>query len=307
VFIDEATIHIKAGDGGNGCVSFRREKFIPRGGPNGGDGGNGGSVILQASGRIKTLLDFKRKSHLKAQPGEHGKGKNKTGKAGKDLTIKLPCGTILYDKNTGDKLVDLTEDGRSIVMAKGGRGGRGNQHFATSTRQAPRIAETGRPGEEKSLKLELKLIADVGIIGCPNAGKSTLLSRISSAHPEIASYPFTTKAPNLGVVKVGDWTTFTAADIPGLLEGAHSGTGLAGVDGRDPLDDFRKINKELEFYSKELAKRPQVVALNKMDLTEARENVERLKKELDVEVFPISGVTGEGIDELIKGTAKLLK
>ncbi len=327
MFIDEATIHVKASDGGDGCISFRREKYVPRGGPDGGDGGGGGSIILQANSRIKTLLDFKYKTHFKAPRGEDGKGKNKTGKSGGDLTIKVPCGTVVYDKETGDQIIDLTQEGQSVAIARGGRGGRGNQHFATATRQAPRIAEPGGPGEKKTLKLELKLIADVGIIGCPNAGKSTLLSRISSAHPKIAAYPFTTKSPNLGVITVGDWGSFVAADIPGLLEGAHAGTGLgdkflrhiertrllihvidaAGVDGRDPVQDYHTINKELKYHSKELAKRPQIIAANKMDLPQAKENVPRLKKELKQEVFPISGVTGEGIDKLIKETAKLLK
>jgi len=327
MFIDEAVINVKAGDGGNGCVSFRREAFVPKGGPDGGDGGDGGSVIFEADHHKRTLLDFKYKKHIKAERGVHGKGKNMTGKCGKDLIVKVPMGTILYDKETGDQIADLTESGQQIVVAEGGRGGKGNARFATSTRQAPKFAQPGKPGEERIIKMELKLIAEVGLIGCPNAGKSTLLSRISHAHPEIASYPFTTKSPNLGVVKVGDWGTFTAADIPGLLEGAHSGTGLgdkflrhiertkilihvidaAGVDGRDPLDDYKTINDELKNYSKELAKRPQIIALNKMDLTEARENVKRIEKELKQKVFAISGATGEGIDTLIKEAAKLLR
>jgi len=327
MFIDEATIKLKAGDGGNGCVSFRREKFVPKGGPDGGDGGDGGSIILEADPHKRTLLDFKYKMHFKAERGQNGMGKNKAGKSGKDLLIKIPLGTVVYDKESGDEMADLTQAGAQIVVATGGKGGRGNARFATSTRQTPRFAEKGTTGEEKSLKLELKLIADVGIIGCPNAGKSTLLSRISSAHPQIAAYPFTTKSPNLGVVKVGDWTTFTAADIPGLLEGAHAGTGLgdkflrhiertkilihvidaAGVDGRDPVQDYHTINKELEYYSKELPKKSQIIALNKMDLPQARENLGKLKKELKQDVFPISGVTGEGIDKLIKEAAKMLK
>lgn len=329
MFIDEATIQVKAGDGGNGCISFRREKYVPKGGPNGGDGGRGGSIILQASSSVKTLLDFKYRSHFKAERGQHGMGKNMTGRSAEDLIIKIPCGTVVYDKVTGEVIADFVRDGQSIVIARSGKGGLGNQHFATSTRQAPRIAYPGKPGEERTLKLELKMIADVGIIGCPNAGKSTLLSRISSAHPEIASYPFTTKSPNLGVVKVGDWDTFTAADIPGLLEGAHAGTGLgdkflrhiertkilihlidaAGVDGRNPADDFKSINKELKLFSKELAKKPQIVALNKMDLPDARKNLPKIKKALPkkIKVFPISGATGEGIDKLVIEVSKLLR
>lgn len=328
MFIDEVTVHVKAGDGGNGCVSFRREKFVPLGGPNGGDGGDGGSIILEADSRKRTLLDFKYKSHFKAKSGSHGQGKNKHGKSGEDLIIKVPPGTVIFDSKTGDLLRDLANDKDQVIVAKEGQGGRGNAHFATSTRQAPKFAEEGHPGEERILKLELKLIADVGIIGCPNAGKSTLLSHISAAKPEIAAYPFTTKSPNLGVVKVGDWGGFVAADIPGLLEGAHAGTGLgdkflrhiertklfihiidtAGVDGRDPAKDFETINKELEYYSKELSKRPQIVALNKMDLPQAKKNLEKVKNKLKgIKIYPVSAVTGEGIEELIKATAKALQ
>jgi GTP-binding protein len=329
VFIDQVTMFIKAGDGGDGSVSFRREKFIPKGGPDGGDGGDGGSVILKASKSVRTLLDFKYRSHFKADPGERGMGKRMSGRSSEDLVIDVPPGTVVFDKDTGEQLVDLTQDGQTFVAAKGGMGGRGNQHFATSIRQAPRFAEPGTPGEERALRLELKLIADVGLIGCPNAGKSTLLSKISAARPEIAAYPFTTKSPNLGVVKVGDWGTFVAADIPGLLEGAHEGTGLgdkflrhiertkilihlidaAGIDGRDPADDFKIINNELKGYSNELAKKPQIVALNKMDLPDAKANLARIKKALPkkVKVFAISGVTGEGLRELILEAAKMLK
>jgi len=329
MFIDEATIFVKAGDGGNGCVSFRREAFVPKGGPNGGDGGDGGSVILEASSSMKTLMDFKYKSHFNATSGANGMGKNMTGRSGEDLIIKIPCGTVIYEKETGKEIADFTADGQRLVIARGGRGGKGNQHFATPTRQAPRFAYPGKPGEEINLRLHLKILADVGLIGCPNAGKSTLLSRISSAHPEIAAYPFTTKSPNLGVVKFGDWSTFVAADIPGLLEGAHGGTGLgdkflkhiertrilihvidaAGIDGRDPADDYKSINKELKLFNKELASKPQIVALNKMDLPEAKKNLSKIKKALPkkVKVFPISGATGEGIDKLILEAAKMLQ
>jgi len=327
MFIDEATIHVKAGDGGGGIVSFRREKYVPKGGPDGGDGGDGGSVILQAEFQITTLFDFRYKSHFKAQNGVRGMSKNMTGASGEDLVVKLPCGTIIYDKNTGEKLIDLVKDGQKVVIAVGGQGGKGNRKFANSIEQAPRICEPGKPGEEKMLKLELKFIADVGFIGCPNAGKSTLLSKTSSAHPKVASYPFTTKYPNLGVVKLGDWKTFVAADIPGLLEGAHQGTGLgdkflkhiertkvlihvidaAGVDGRDPLEDYKTINNELAAFSKELASKPQIIALNKIDLPEARENAKKLRMKISDPVFPISGVTGEGINELVVEAAKMLK
>ena len=328
MFIDEAKIHLKAGDGGNGCVSFRREKYVPKGGPDGGDGGNGGSVILEADSHKRTLLDFKYKSHFKAKKGAHGQGKNKFGKYGEDLIIKVPPGTIVYDKKTGNVIRDLINDKDRAIVALGGKGGRGNARFATSTRRTPRFAEKGTKGEEREVKLELKLIADVGIIGCPNAGKSTLLSRISAARPKIAPYPFTTKSPNLGVAKIGDFGSFVAADIPGLLEGAHRGIGLgdkflrhiertkliihiidaAGVDGRDPLKDYETINNELKCFSNELAGRPQIVALNKMDLPEARNNLTNIKSKLeDIEVYPISAATGEGIDALLKATARTLE
>ncbi len=340
MFIDEARILVKAGDGGNGCVSFRREKYIPKGGPDGGDGGNGGSVYLIADKNLYTLLDFKYKKHFEAQRGAHGQGKNKTGRSGADLFIKVPCGTVVYlepeTKRLGSttrkvpSLIDLTEDGQSILVAKGGKGGRGNVHFKSPTRQAPRIAEKGKPGEERKIKLELKLIADVGLIGCPNAGKSTLLSRISAARPKIADYPFTTLSPNLGVVQLPSGDGLVIADIPGLLKGAHQGTGLgdrflrhiertkllvhvidaAGVDGRDPLEDFKTVNRELKSYNEELAKRPQILALNKMDLPAAKNNLKRFKKFLGrkkIEVYPISGVTGDGIKELILGLSKNIK
>jgi GTP-binding protein len=326
VFIDEANIHVKAGDGGNGCVSFRREKFIPKGGPDGGDGGHGGDVIITADRHFRTLLDFRYKKNYEAERGAHGEGKRKSGKDGETLTVKVPCGTHILDAESGELIIDLVNDGEKIVIAKGGDGGYGNDHFKSSTNQAPRKALPGWPGEEKNLRLELKLLADVGLVGCPNAGKSSLLSRISAAHPKIAAYPFTTKEPNLGIVKVDEFENFVAADIPGLLEGAHKGVGLgdkflkhiertrilvhiidaAGVDGRRPLDDYHTINNELSSYSPKLAKLPQIVALNKIDLPEARENLKEFEKE-KIEFMPISCATGEGIKQLIYKVAEKLR
>ena len=328
MFIDEAEIFVKAGDGGNGCISFRREKYVPKGGPDGGDGGDGGSVVIIADKNLHTLLDFKYKKHFKAEKGAHGEGKNKTGKSGDNLVIRVPCGTMIYEKDK--TLADLVKTGQEVIVVEGGKGGRGNARFATSTRQAPRIAEKGKPGEEKTLKLELKLIADIGLIGCQNAGKSTLLSKISAARPKIAEYPFTTLSPNLGVVKLPSGDGLVAADIPGLLEGAHLGTGLgdkflrhiertkllvhvidtAAVDGRDPIQDFITVNQELKSYSEDLSRRPQVVTLNKMDLPSARQNLKRVREYLEkegFEVYPISGVTGEGIKELIDELSKKIE
>jgi GTP-binding protein len=325
-FIDEANISVKAGDGGNGCVSFRREKFIPKGGPDGGNGGRGGDVIILADQHMRTLLDFRYKKNYEAERGAHGEGKRKSGKDGKTLTIKVPCGTQIFDSESNELIIDLLHDGQKIVITKGGDGGFGNDHYKSSTNQAPRKALAGWPGEEKKLRLELKLLADVGLVGCPNAGKSSLLSRISAAHPKIAPYPFTTKEPNLGIVKVDEITNFVAADIPGLLEGAHKGVGLgdkflkhiertsvlihiidaAGVDGRRPIDDYHSINNELDSYSTKLSKLPQVVALNKMDLPEAKENLKEFQKE-GIEFLPISCATGDGIKQLIYKVANKLK
>lgn len=330
MFIDEAHIYVKAGDGGPGCLSFRREKFIPKGGPDGGDGGRGASVIFRAHRPIRTLLDFRHKQHFRAESGHPGMGSDKSGKSGKDLVINVPCGTEIVDKETGKVLADLVKDGDEIVLLKGGDGGKGNAHYKSSTNQAPRKTTPGFPGEEKDVILKLKLIADVGIIGCPNAGKSTLLSRISDAHPKIANYPFTTLSPNLGMVKIGEGESFVAADIPGLIEGAHEGTGLgdrflkhiertkllihvvdaAGVDGRDPYEDFKAVNKELNNYSEKLTGLPQIVALNKMDITNAAESekdlVKKIKKD-GFEVYAISGVTGKGIKQLVYSTYNKLK
>jgi GTP-binding protein len=325
VFFDEARIYVKGGDGGNGCVSFRREKYVPFGGPNGGKGGKGGDVYLAVDPHLNTLIHFKKRSHFKAQQGGHGRGKNQTGKQGKDLTIAVPPGTVAHDADTSQLLADLTQPGQRALVAQGGRGGRGNAAFATSTNQAPRLAENGEPGQERWLRLELKLIADVGIIGVPNAGKSTLLSVVSAARPKIAEYPFTTLQPNLGVVMV-DNRDFVLADIPGLIEGAHAGAGLGHqflrhvertrllihlLDGAsaDPLGDFEKINDELALFDPQLARKPQVVVLNKMDLPQAQElwpQIRRQMKKLELEAMSISAVTGRGVPALLQRVADLL-
>jgi GTP-binding protein len=328
-FVDEAVIHVKAGNGGNGCVAFRREKFVPRGGPAGGDGGRGGHVILLADPSVKTLVDLHLQRTYKAENGQHGQGSNKHGADGKDLVIRVPVGTVVYDAETGELIADLVKAGQRVIVARGGRGGRGNAAFATPTRQTPVFAELGEPGEERTLRLELKLLADVGIIGYPNVGKSTLISRISAARPKIADYPFTTLVPNLGTVRVDNFS-FVVADLPGLIEGAHRGVGLghqflrhaertslllhmvdiAAVEGRDPICDFETINEELRLYNPELAKKPQIVVANKMDLPNAHENLRRCLpywRERGYEVFAISALTGEGIEPLVYRMAELVK
>lgn len=330
MFVDVAKIYVKGGDGGNGAVAFRREKYVPRGGPSGGDGGKGGDVILEVDPNLSTLQDFKYKVHYKAEKGEHGQGSNKAGKNGEDLIIKVPPGTIVKDAQTSEILADLVEPYQRFIVAKGGRGGRGNARFVSSVNQAPDFAEKGEPGEEKWILLELKLLADVGLIGFPNVGKSTLLSRITAAKPKIADYPFTTLSPNLGVVDMGpEGKSFVVADIPGLIEGAHEGLGLGHeflrhiertkllvhvLDGSgfeiDPIEGFYKINEELKNFSIKLIEKPQIVAVNKMDLEESRENfpkiLERLSKE-GYEVIPISGATGFGIKDLINRIVEYLE
>jgi GTP-binding protein len=321
-FVDYVKIHVKAGDGGRGCVSFRREKYVPRGGPDGGDGGRGGHIIFRATDALNTLLDQTYHREYSAQRGQHGMGKKMHGKNGEDLIIPVPVGTILKDAETKDILIDLDRKGLQVVIAKGGRGGLGNSHFATSTRQAPRYAQPGEEGEAKWLILELKLLADVGLIGLPNAGKSTLLSVISSARPKIADYPFTTLTPVLGVVKLEDYRSFVVADIPGLIEGAHRGVGLGFqflrhvertsillhlVDisetcNDDPVEDFEKINRELELYSPELIKKPQAVAGTKLDIAGNRERFDRLARYCKInriDFFPVSAATGNGIKDLL--------
>lgn len=326
-FIDEAKIYVKAGDGGRGCVSFRREKYVPRGGPDGGDGGNGADVILIARRNMSSLLDHRYQQHYKAKRGVHGKGKDQHGKNAEDLFIPVPMGTMIKDFESGAFYGDLTEEGQTLVIAKGGRGGKGNARFVTPTNQAPKEAQPGTPGQEKTLKLELKLLADVGLLGFPNAGKSTLISRVSAARPKIADYPFTTLVPNLGVVSYGDGATFILADIPGLIEGAHEGAGLgiqflrhiertkilvhlldlSPMTQRDPIEDYAAMNRELKSYNEELSKTPQIVALNKIDITEAREILETIEKhfsDLGIKTFPISSATGEGTKELVWEVAK---
>ncbi len=327
-FIDKAKIFVQGGRGGNGCVAFRREKFVPKGGPAGGDGGKGGDVILEADRNVHTLLDFKYKRQYKAERGRHGEGSKKTGRSGKDLIIKVPVGTVVKDAETGEILGDLTEHGQRLVVAKGGRGGRGNAAFATPTRQAPDFAEPGEPGEERWIELELKLLADVGLVGFPNAGKSTLLSRITAAKPEIADYPFTTLRPILGVAKVGDYS-FVVADIPGLIEGAHAGKGLGHeflrhvertklllhlIDLTDPTrtpeEAFEKINQELKLYSEKLTQKPQIVVGTKIDALTDRSKIEKLKEYFNKKGYPffaISAVTGEGLNELMYFVAQKLK
>ncbi len=331
MFIDRAKIYVKAGDGGNGIVAFRREKFVPRGGPNGGDGGKGGDVIFLVDSNLTTLMDFRYKVHYKAKRGEHGQGSNKTGKNADDLIIRVPPGTVVKDEESGKVIADLVDDGQSFVVAKGGRGGRGNARFTSSVHRAPDFAEKGEPGEEKWVILELKLLADVGLIGLPNAGKSTLLSRMTAARPKIADYPFTTLAPNLGVVDLGpgEGINFVIADIPGLIEGAHEGQGLgheflrhvertrllvhvidmSGAE-NNPLEGFMIINKELAKYKKDLSKKPQIIAANKIDLPSAKEQLEKCRPVLEQQgykVIPVSAVTGQGIKELIFCINQLLK
>jgi len=321
-FVDYVKIYVKAGDGGRGCVSFRREKYVPRGGPDGGDGGKGGDVIIKASSDLHTLLYYRYKKIYKAERGEHGKGSNMTGRDGEDLIIKVPVGTVIKNMETNKIIADLDEEGKSIVIAKGGRGGLGNTHFATPTNQAPRYAQPGQKGEELWIILELKLLADVGLIGLPNAGKSTLISVISSAKPKIADYPFTTLTPVLGVVKYGDHQSFVVADIPGLIEGAHRGTGLGHqflrhvertsmllhlVDvsdfiDSDPVENFEKIQKELELYNPSLIKKPLAVAGTKIDLAHKANRLNKLREYCEkkaIDFFAISAVKQEGIDKLL--------
>lgn len=329
-FVDEVRIVVKAGDGGNGCVSFRREKFIPRGGPDGGDGGKGGDVILQADAQLSTLLDLTYPQTFRAQKGSHGKGKDQTGKNGRDLIIRVPVGTLVRDGETGEILQDLLFNGQRFVAAQGGRGGRGNARFATPTHRTPRHAEKGEKGQQRLLRLELKLLADVGLIGYPNVGKSTLLAQISSARPKIADYPFTTLVPNLGVVMREEGRTFVVADIPGLIEGASKGAGL-GLNflrhiertrllihlldisegpSKDPIKDFYALNHELVSYHPSLQKKRQIIALNKIDLPWVRarkEEVESRFKAIGYKLYAISGKTGEGVKDLIEVTSQTLE
>jgi len=330
VFVDEIEIFVKGGDGGAGCVSFRREKYVPYGGPDGGDGGHGGSVWLEADPALTTLLDYHYKRHYQAERGQHGKGANRHGAGGDDLTLRVPVGTVVSDRESDETLGDLTGSGQRILVQAGARGGRGNARFASATNRAPRKADLGRPGDGRWLRLELKLLADVGVIGFPNAGKSTLVSRVSAATPKIADYPFTTTTPQLGIVRVDVHSSFVIADLPGLIPGAAEGKGLGhqflrhtertrlllhvlDLDpqtGRDPLDDLRVIDEELARYSESLAARPQIIVPNKIDLPEAaprREAVERFCASRGLPVMPISAATGRGLTELMNAVAGALE
>jgi len=327
MFIDEAEIHVKAGDGGAGAVAFRREKYAPRGGPSGGDGGNGADVVLETDARLTTLLDFRFKREYRARNGEPGRGRDQNGHAAKDLLLKVPPGTLVKDAATGEVLADLRDDGRSFVLAKGGRGGLGNMNFATPTLQAPRFAQPGTEGEEKRVRLELRLLADAGLVGFPNAGKSTLVARLSRARPKIADYPFTTLVPHLGVVQYKDDRSFVLSDLPGLIEGAHRGAGLGHrflkhmqrcraiihlVDAsqdRDLVADFEAVRRELLLFDEALGRKEQVVAANKIDVPEARERAEAFRKKLarkKIRVHLISGATGEGTAGLLDAVVRAL-
>jgi GTP-binding protein len=328
-FIDETKIRVIAGNGGRGCVSFRREKFVPRGGPNGGDGGDGGDVIMEADAQLTTLLDLRYQKQYKAGRGQHGMGSECDGRRGEDRVIRVPVGTIIREAATGKLIGDLAVAGERIVIAAGGRGGKGNAHFASSTLRSPRFAQPGEPGEDEELLIELRLIADAGIIGLPNAGKSTLISVISAVRPKIADYPFTTLTPNLGVVGYGDHQSFVVADVPGLIEGAHAGQGLGHkflrhimrtrllihlldatkISEDDPLADWRAVNRELELFDHALMGRPQLVVANKIDIPEARENAGLMAEKLPKKYQPlhlISAATGEGVTPLVRRIGALL-
>lgn len=324
MFIDQAVISVKGGDGGNGCVSFRREKFVPKGGPDGGDGGHGGDVVIVADESLSTLLDFQYRRHYRAERGSHGEGSTRHGRRGGSLVIPVPVGTVVKDADGGQLLADLLTHGQQVVVARGGKGGRGNARFATATRRAPRQAESGLPGEERRLNLELRLIADAGLVGFPNTGKSTLLSRVSAARPKIADYAFTTTEPSLGVVGLPDGRSFVLADIPGLIEGAHQGAGLGQTflrhiartralihlidlaSGRDPVSDFETVNNELWRYDASLRARPMLVGLNKIDVPEARARLPEASAAIEAlgyRVFALSAATGEGVSALMTAVA----
>lgn len=329
MFVDQVKIYVKGGDGGNGMVAFRREKYVPNGGPAGGDGGRGANVVFEVEEGLRTLMDFRYKRHFKAPRGEHGMSKNQHGRGAQDMIVKVPPGTVVTDAATQEVIADLTEHGQRAVIAKGGRGGRGNSRFATPANPAPELSENGEPGQERDVVLELKLLADVGLVGFPSVGKSTLLSVVSAARPKIAEYHFTTIVPNLGMVETEDGRSFVMADLPGLIEGAHSGVGLghqflrhiertrvivhvidmAGVEGRDPYEDYLIINKELEEYNLRLTERPQIIVANKMDMPEAAENLAAFKEKLtdDHPVFPISAFTREGLRDLLFAIADTIE
>lgn len=330
MFIDRAKIIIISGAGGDGMVSFRREKYVPRGGPSGGDGGKGGSIFIRADSELNTLMNFRRKRKFAAEKGENGGAKEMFGKSGEDITINVPLGTMVYDAKTNELLADMTHNGQTALLAKGGHGGRGNSHFASSAVRAPTYAEKGEPGEEKEIRLELKVLADVGLLGFPSVGKSSLIRKVSGARPEVAAYHFTTLTPSLGVVDLDDNRSFVMADIPGLIEGASEGIGLgyeflrhversrvlihvldaAGSEGREPLDDFHIINNELEIYSPALAEKKQIVAANKIDLITDSQKLENLRQSIEDEgyqFFPICTLTGEGLKPLLEAVWKVLQ
>ncbi|CAH2716247.1 GTPase Obg [Neobacillus rhizosphaerae] len=325
MFVDQVKIYVKGGDGGNGMVAFRREKYVPKGGPAGGDGGKGANVVFEVAEGLRTLMDFRYQRHFKAPRGEHGMSKNQHGKNSKDMIVKVPPGTVVIDANTQEVIADLVEHGQQAIIAKGGRGGRGNSRFATPANPAPELSENGEPGQDRDVILELKLLADVGLVGFPSVGKSTLLSVVSSAKPKIAEYHFTTIVPNLGMVETEDGRSFVMADLPGLIEGASEGVGLghqflrhiertrvivhvidmAAMEGRDPFEDFLTINKELKEYNLRLTERPQIIVANKMDMPDAEENLQKFKEQLneDYPIFPISAVTRKGLRELLYAVA----
>lgn len=325
MFVDQVKVYVKGGDGGNGMVAFRREKYVPNGGPAGGDGGKGANVVFEVNEGLRTLMDFRYQRHFKAPRGEHGMSKNQHGRNSKDMIVKVPPGTVVTDADTGEVIADLTEHGQRAVIARGGRGGRGNTRFATPANPAPELSEHGEPGQERDVVLELKLLADVGLVGFPSVGKSTLLSVVSSARPKIAEYHFTTIVPNLGMVETEDGRSFVMADLPGLIEGAHSGVGLGhqflrhiertrvivhvidmvAVEGRDPFEDYLTINKELKEYNLRLTERPQIIVANKMDMPDAEENLKKFKEQLaeDYPIFPISALTRQGLRDLLFAVA----
>ncbi|KPL60796.1 MULTISPECIES: GTPase ObgE [Bacillaceae] len=325
MFIDQVKVYTKGGDGGNGMVAFRREKYVPKGGPAGGDGGHGADVIFEVDEGLRTLMDFRYQRHFKAPRGEHGMSKNQHGRNAEDMVVKVPPGTVVKDDDTGETIADLVQHGQRAVITKGGRGGRGNSRFATPANPAPELSEKGEPGQERYIVMELKLLADVGLVGFPSVGKSTLLSVVSAAKPKIASYHFTTIVPNLGMVETGDGRSFVMADLPGLIEGAHEGVGLghqflrhiertrvivhvidmSGMEGRDPYEDYLTINEELKQYNLRLTERPQIIVANKMDMPDSEENLKVFKEKLQEEypVFPISAVTRQGLAELLYAVA----
>jgi len=328
LFVDEVKVNVKAGDGGNGIAAFRREKYVPKGGPAGGDGGNGGDIIFEVDEGLNTLLDFRYNRHFKAARGENGMSKGKHGKNAEPLVVFVPPGSVVYDDETGETIADLVTNGQQAVIVKGGRGGRGNIRFASARNPAPNLSENGEPGEEKDIRVELKLMADVGLVGFPSVGKSTLLSVVSAAKPKIAAYHFTTLSPNLGLVRIEDGRSFVMADLPGLIEGAHEGTGLghqflrhiertrlivhvidmASTEGRDPYDDYVKINNELAKFDQQLKEKEQIIVANKIDMPNAAENLTKFKKEIEesIKIYPISALTREGLKPLLYAIADKL-